>query len=71
MLNILSVFCGLASATGELTCPVIMDHLDWFAPRSKDVKDRMFELVRVISLGGFMLWQSVARQPWYQSQKCK
>ena len=41
------------------------NHLDWFAPGSKDVDD-VSELARVLSLGGFVLWRSAARQPWYQ-----
>lgn len=43
-----------------------MDHLDWFAPGSKDVEDEVTELARVVSSGGFVLWRSAARQPWYQ-----
>ena len=43
-----------------------MDHLDWFAPGSKDVDDEVTELARVLSSGGFVLWRSAARQPWYQ-----
>lgn len=43
-----------------------MDHLDWFAPGSKDVEDEVGELARVLASGGFVLWRSAARQPWYQ-----
>jgi len=53
-------------STGSLTCTVIMDHLDWFAPGSKDVDDEVSELARVLSSGGFVLWWLAARQPWYQ-----
>lgn len=59
-----SVLRGLP--TGSLTRAVIMDHLDWFAPESKDAEDEVSELARVLSPGGFVLWRSAARQPWYQ-----
>jgi len=62
--SIVNVLRGLS--TGSLTRAVIMDHLDWFAPGSKDVDDEVAELARVVSLGGFVLWRSAARQPWYQ-----
>jgi len=62
--SILNVLRGLS--TGSLTRAVIMDHLDWFGPGSKDVEDEVAELARVISSGGFVLWRSAARQPWYQ-----
>ena len=42
------------------------NHLDWFAPGSKDADDEVSELVRMLSSGGFVLWRSAARQPWYQ-----
>ena len=63
-LLLVSVLRGLS--TGSLTRAVIMDHLDWFAPGSKDVDDEVTELARVLSSGGFVLWRSAARQPWYQ-----
>jgi len=59
-----SVLRGLSS--DSLTRAVIMDHLDWFAPGSEDVEDEVSELARVLSSGGFVLWRSAARQPWYQ-----
>ncbi|KAF8130541.1 hypothetical protein EV363DRAFT_1450349 [Boletus edulis] len=62
--SIVNVLRGLS--TGSLTRAVIMDHLDWFAPGSKDVDDEVTELARVLSPGGFVLWRSAARQPWYQ-----
>ena len=62
--GLLSVLSGLS--TGSLTRAVIMDHLDWFAPGAKDVDDEVFELARVLSPGGFVLWRSAGRQPWYQ-----
>lgn len=64
LIILFSVLRGLL--TGSLTRAVIMDHLDWFAPGSKDVEDEVFELARVVSSGGFVLWRSAARQPWYQ-----
>ncbi|KAI9462105.1 hypothetical protein HD554DRAFT_2290137 [Boletus coccyginus] len=62
--SIVNVLRGLSS--DSLTRAVIMDHLDWFAPGSEDVEDEVSELARVLSSGGFVLWRSAARQPWYQ-----
>lgn len=42
-----------------------MDHLDWFSPGSKDVDDEVDQFYRVLSPGGFVLWRSAARKPWY------
>ena len=58
---LISILHGLS--TGSLTCAFIMDHLDWFTPGSKDVDGKISELTRVLSLGGFVLWWSAARQP--------
>ncbi|KAF9220624.1 hypothetical protein BS17DRAFT_759265 [Gyrodon lividus] len=62
--SIVNVLRGLS--TWSLTRAVIMDHLDWFAPGSKDVDDEVSEFARVLAPGGFVLWRSAARQPWYQ-----
>ncbi|KAF9233272.1 hypothetical protein BU15DRAFT_90430 [Melanogaster broomeanus] len=62
--SIVNVLHGLS--TWSLTRAVIMDHLDWFAPGSKDVEDEVSEFARVLAPGGFVLWRSAARQPWYQ-----
>ncbi|KAG8215856.1 hypothetical protein J3R82DRAFT_7811 [Butyriboletus roseoflavus] len=62
--SIINVLRGLS--TSSLTRAVIMDHMDWFAPGSKDVEDEVSELARVLSSGGFVLWRSAAKQPWYQ-----
>jgi betaine lipid synthase len=42
-----------------------MDHLDWFSPDSKEVDDEVDQFYRVLSPGGFVLWRSAARKPWY------
>jgi betaine lipid synthase len=42
-----------------------MDHLDWYAPGSEDVEQEVEEFHRVLSAGGFVLWRSAARKPWY------
>lgn len=42
-----------------------MDHLDWFPPGSPDVDEEIEEFYRVLTPGGFVLWRSAARQPWY------
>lgn len=42
-----------------------MDHLDWYAPGSEDVDQEVEEFLRVLAPGGFVLWRSAARQPWY------
>ncbi|KAJ7680239.1 hypothetical protein DFH06DRAFT_408282 [Mycena polygramma] len=51
----------------SLTRALIMDHLDWFTPGSLDVDEETAELYRVLAPGGFVLWRSAARQPWYNS----
>lgn len=42
-----------------------MDHLDWFAPGSKELEEEVLELRRVLTGGGFVLLRSAARNPWY------
>jgi betaine lipid synthase len=42
-----------------------MDHLDWFTPGSEDVDKEAEEFHRVLASGGFVLWRSAARKPWY------
>jgi betaine lipid synthase len=62
-MKLFSVLRGLTS--WSLTRAVIMDHLDWFSPGSKDVDDEVDQFYRVLSPGGFVLWRSAARKPWY------
>ncbi|KAH7928898.1 hypothetical protein BV22DRAFT_1003840 [Leucogyrophana mollusca] len=61
--SIINVLRGLA--TWSLTRAVIMDHLDWFTPGSKEVDEEVDEFARVLARGGFVLWRSAARRPWY------
>lgn len=42
-----------------------MDHLDWFTPGSEDVDQEIEEFHRVLTAGGFVLWRSAAKKPWY------
>ncbi|KAH7886768.1 hypothetical protein F5I97DRAFT_1927075 [Phlebopus sp. FC_14] len=63
--SIVNVLRGLN--TWSLTRAVIMDHLDWFAPGSKDVDEEVAEFARVLAPGGFVVWRSAARHPWYSS----
>jgi betaine lipid synthase len=60
-----SVLRGLGA--WSLTRAIIMDHLDWFAPGSKEVDEEVDEFVRVIAPGGFIFWRSAARKPWYNT----
>ncbi|ORX71830.1 hypothetical protein DL89DRAFT_265542 [Linderina pennispora] len=48
---------------GELTKAVIMDHMDWFT--EKDADEEVIALARAVRTGGFVLWRSAARVPWY------
>jgi betaine lipid synthase len=48
-----------------LTRAVIMDHLDWFTPGSKDVDEEIAEFQRVLVPGGIVMWRSAAKMPWY------
>ncbi|KAJ1932183.1 hypothetical protein FBU59_006461 [Linderina macrospora] len=48
---------------GELTKAVIMDHMDWFS--EQDADEEVIALARAVRTGGFVLWRSAARVPWY------
>ncbi|KAJ2725047.1 hypothetical protein GGI07_001515 [Coemansia sp. Benny D115] len=61
--TILNVLADMAD--GELTKAVIMDHMDWFSGEEADLEVKA--LSRVIRKGGFVLWRSAARIPWYIS----
>jgi len=61
--SIVGVLRGLTN--WSLTRAVIMDHLDWFTPGAADVEEEVDELRRVLAPGGFVLWRSAARRPWY------
>ena len=50
---LISVLRGLSP--GSLTRAVIIDHLDRFAPGSRDVDGNVSELARALSSGGFVL----------------
>ncbi|KAG1723147.1 hypothetical protein EDB19DRAFT_1916243 [Suillus lakei] len=57
------VLQGLASLS--LTRAVIMDHLDWLSPGSKDIDDRVDQFYQVLSPGGFVRLRSRATKPWH------
>ncbi|KAG6821002.1 hypothetical protein H0H93_008631 [Arthromyces matolae] len=61
--SIVNVLRGLSK--GSLTRALIMDHLDWFTPGSRDVVEEVAEFHRVLSPGGMIFWRSAARHPWY------
>jgi betaine lipid synthase len=42
-----------------------MDHLDWFSPGSAEVDEEVDEFYRVLAPGGFVLWRSAGKTPWY------
>ncbi|KAJ2778200.1 hypothetical protein H4R18_004749 [Coemansia javaensis] len=48
---------------GELSKAVVMDHMDWFGPDEAEAEVRA--LRRALKQGGFVLWRSAARIPWY------
>ncbi|KAJ2308594.1 hypothetical protein IWW55_000339, partial [Coemansia sp. RSA 2706] len=48
---------------GELTKCVLMDHMDWLSPA--DVNMEIAALKHALQSGGFVLWRSAARSPWY------
>ncbi|KAJ1869793.1 hypothetical protein LPJ55_005120 [Coemansia sp. RSA 990] len=50
-------------APEELTKAVIMDHMDWFSP--EEAAAEIEALKRALKRGGFVLWRSAARSPWY------
>ncbi|KAJ2005952.1 hypothetical protein GGI04_002049 [Coemansia thaxteri] len=59
--TILNTLNGMRA--GELSKAVIMDHMDWFVP--EDARNEAKALARAIKPGGFVLWRSAARVPWY------
>ncbi|KAI3619807.1 betaine lipid [Moniliophthora roreri] len=61
--SMINVLRGLMSRS--LTRVLIMDHLDWFPPDSQQVEDEVKEFARVVALGGYVLWRSASREPWY------
>ena len=58
-----SVLTGLSESS--LTRALVMDHLDWFTPGSRDVEGEVREFYRVLALGGTIYWRSASRKPWY------
>ncbi|EPQ56989.1 hypothetical protein GLOTRDRAFT_127372 [Gloeophyllum trabeum ATCC 11539] len=62
--SLVNVLHGLSPAS--LTRAVIMDHLDWFAPGSKEVEEEVRELHRALAPGGIVLWRSAGKKPWYR-----
>ncbi|KAJ2156603.1 hypothetical protein GGF46_005078 [Coemansia sp. RSA 552] len=48
---------------GELSKAVVMDHMDWLT--AKDVDAEVRALKHALRRGGFVLWRSAARIPWY------
>ncbi|GLB37140.1 putative protein of unknown function (DUF3419) [Lyophyllum shimeji] len=61
--SIVNVLRGLSR--WSLTRALIMDHLDWFSPGSKDVEDEVDQFFRVLAPGGMVFWRSASRKPWY------
>ncbi|KAJ7346599.1 hypothetical protein DFH08DRAFT_195002 [Mycena albidolilacea] len=39
----------------------------WFTPGSPDTDEEVAELYRALTPGGFVLWRSAARKPWYNA----
>lgn len=60
---IVNVLRGLSP--WSLTRALIMDHLDWFTPGSKEVVEEVEEFHRVLAPGGLVYWRSASRKPWY------
>ncbi|KAJ2659003.1 hypothetical protein IW148_004455 [Coemansia sp. RSA 1199] len=48
---------------GELSKAVIMDHMDWCTPDEADAEINALKIA--LKQGGFVLWRSAARIPWY------
>lgn len=49
----------------SLTRAIVMDHLDWFSEGSPDVLEEVLYLKRALRKGGFVMFRSAARRPWY------
>ena len=49
----------------SLTRAIVMDHLDWFAEGSAEVLEEVLYLRRALKKGGFVMFRSAARKPWY------
>lgn len=48
-----------------ITVAVIMDHMDWFDPKSDEVNNEIRALHNALSDGGRVLLRSAAQVPWY------
>ncbi|KAJ1724567.1 hypothetical protein LPJ53_001157 [Coemansia erecta] len=59
--TIVDVLGGMGDS--ELDKAVLMDHMDWFS--QEDAEKEVAGLARVIKKGGFVVWRSAARIPWY------
>jgi len=61
--SIINVLRGMDE--GSLTKVVIMDHLDWFLPGGGEAEEEIKELHRTVISGGYVLWRSASKMPWY------
>ncbi|CAO3633981.1 unnamed protein product [Cunninghamella blakesleeana] len=49
-----------------LTILVVMDHMDWFDPKSHDeLLDEIKQMNRTLQVGGHVYWRSAGTKPWY------
>ncbi len=48
-----------------LTIAVLMDSLDWFAPKSAEAATQVQAINRALKLGGRVLLRSAGLKPWY------
>lgn len=62
-----SILDSLKSMTdGYLTRLVVMDHMDWFDPKSCDeLNSEIMEMKRALQSGGQVYWRSAGTKPWY------
>jgi len=53
--------------SGQLTCVVIMDSMDWFNPGGKEAREQVRRINRAMKVAGRVLLRSAGLRPWYIS----
>ncbi|ODV77567.1 S-adenosyl-L-methionine-dependent methyltransferase [Suhomyces tanzawaensis NRRL Y-17324] len=49
----------------SITIAIIMDHMDWFDPKSKEANEEITALKKCLARGGRVMLRSASTQPWY------
>lgn len=49
----------------DLSCAIVMDHLDWFDVDGEEALEEVVSWWRVLETGGHVFLRSASRRPWY------